>query len=63
MTRLETARINEMLDMQIGLIRDLAGHLNSSDIEHLEEEIAEMEKAMRDLKDMVEGLPHRHHLN
>jgi hypothetical protein len=59
MTHIETARVNEMLGLQIGVIRDAAGNLNGDDLERLEAEIAALEKEIRKLREMMAGLPHR----
>lgn len=60
MTHIETARVNEMLGIQIGVIQDAAGKLNGDDLERLEGSIAELENAVQKLRAMLEGLPHRH---
>lgn len=60
MTHLETSRVNEMLELQIGHVKDLAEHMGSGNIEQLEEDIYQMEKAVKELKGMIEGLPHKH---
>ena len=60
MTHIETARVNEMLGIQIGVIQDAAGKLNGDDLERLEGDIAELENALKKLRAMIEGLPHRH---
>ncbi len=41
MTHIETARVNETLGLQIGIIRDWANRLSADDIELLEEELEE----------------------
>jgi hypothetical protein len=58
MTHIETARVNEMLGLQIGVIRDAAGKLNSDDLETLETDIKALEKELRKLREMMAGLPH-----
>ncbi len=58
MTHIETARVNEMLGLQIGVIRDAAGRLNGDDLERLETEIGELEKEIRKLREILAGLPH-----
>lgn len=60
MTHLETARINEMLGLQIGVVRDIALKLNGNDLQQLEADVEELESAMRELKVMLKGLPFRH---
>lgn len=60
MTHIETARVNEMLGIQIGVIQDAAGRLDGDDLERLEEGIAELESSVQKLRAMLAGLPHRH---
>ncbi len=60
MTHFNNARINEMLGLQLGIIKNIALKLDGNDIEQLESNLAEMEVAMKDIKSMVEGLPHPH---
>lgn len=59
MTHIETARVNEMLGLQIGVVRDAAGKLNGDDLQRLEADIAGLETAIKKLKEMLKGLPHR----
>lgn len=61
MTHIETARVNEALGLQFGVIRDIATHLSSEDLEQLESVIGELEQEISKLKGMLEGLPHHHH--
>ncbi|MBI1919808.1 MAG: hypothetical protein HYS23_01880 [Geobacter sp.] len=61
MTHIETARVNEALGLQFGVIRDAAARLSSEDLEQLESTIGEMEQEILKLKGLLEGLPHRHH--
>ncbi|MCM2359003.1 MAG: hypothetical protein NDI77_12695 [Geobacteraceae bacterium] len=60
MTHIETARVNEMLGIQIGVIQDAAGKLSGDDLEGLEAAIAGLENEIRKLRGMMEGLPHQH---
>lgn len=60
MTHIETARVNEALGLQFGVIRDVAARLSSDDLEQLEAVISEMEQELSKLKGMMAGLPHRH---
>jgi hypothetical protein len=60
MTHYNTARINEMLGLQIGMIRNIALKLDVDDLEQMERNLTEMEGAIKDIRSMVEGLPHRH---
>lgn len=60
MTHLETSRVKEMLKFQISAIRDYAARLDhDTEIEQLEEDMADLEKSIDDLKGMIKGLPHR----
>ncbi len=59
MTHIETARVNEALGLQIGIIRDLARRLDPQELEQLETDLTELEKATRELKGLLESLPHR----
>lgn len=60
MTHFETARVNEMLGLQIGVIKDLAQQLNGDDLEQLEKDLILMGNSIKEARSMVEGLPHRH---
>jgi len=60
MTHFNTARINEMLGLQLGVIRDIAHRLEGDNLEELEINLTAMEDAITNLRSMVEGLPHRH---
>ncbi len=59
MTHIETARVNEVLGVQIGVVRDLSGRLNPQDLEQLDKDISELEGAIRELREQLAGLPHR----
>ncbi len=59
MTHIETARVNEALGLQIGVVRDLSGRLDPQDLEQLDMDIAELEGAIRELREMLASLPHR----
>jgi len=58
MTHIETARVNELLGLQIGAIRQAAGRLNANNLELLEEEIEILEDAVKKLREILAGLPH-----
>jgi phage FluMu protein gp41 len=58
MTHIETARVNEMLELQIAVIRDAAGKLNGADLEQLAKDLGELEKAIKSLREIMAGLPH-----
>jgi len=60
MTHFDTARINEMLGLQLGVIKDIALKLDGDDLEQLEINLTAMEGAVKDIRSMVEGLPHQH---
>lgn len=60
MTHIETARVNELLGLQIGIIKDVAAKLNTDDLERLETDLAEVGKAVKELRGILEGLPHKH---
>ena len=60
MTHIETARVNEMLGLQIGVIQDAARKLQGANLEQLESDMSELEHAIKELRTMVEGLPHGH---
>ncbi len=60
MTHIETARVNEVLDQQIGVVREFSSRLNPQDLEQLEQDIAELEGAIRELRGLIDSLPHQH---
>ncbi len=60
MTHIETARVNEVLGLQIGVVREFIGRLDSQNLEQLEKDITELEGALRELRTMLDSLPHRH---
>ena len=60
MTHFNTARINEMLALQIGVIKDTALKLDVENMEMLERNLTALESAVTDTRSMMEGLPHRH---
>jgi polyhydroxyalkanoate synthesis regulator phasin len=61
MTQIETARINELLALQIGAIQEVAQKLNvDSDFRELEANISALEKRIADLKVSLEAIPHDH---
>jgi hypothetical protein len=60
MTHYDTARINEMLGLQIGIIRNIALKLDGYDLERMERTLVELEDAVKAARSMIEGLPHRH---
>lgn len=61
MTHMETARIKEVIGLQIGAIREFAHKLSmNADLEELEAGVIDLEKALGDLKESLEALPHEH---
>jgi hypothetical protein len=61
MALVETSRVKELLGIHIGVIQEYAMKLDAgSDLQVLEANMAELEKALGDLKDDLAGIPHRH---
>ena len=61
MTHIETARINEVIGIQIGIIQEEAEKLNATrELQVLEANIAALEKEIAELKDTLAAIPHRH---
>lgn len=59
MPHLETARINEVIGLQIGAIQGFANELNvDSDIEELLANVVELEKSVAALKSSLKSVPH-----
>ena len=58
MTHIETARVNEMLGLQIGVIRQAAARLDTNNLELLEADLDVLEEAIKKLREMLAGLPH-----
>lgn len=54
---METARINEVLAQQIKVVQDQAVTLEPKDVKGLRANLAEMEKSVGRLRDLVDGLP------
>ncbi|HEY5513344.1 MAG TPA: hypothetical protein VIK40_06855 [Geomonas sp.] len=60
MTHIETARVNEVIGLQIGIIQEAARKLNmGSELQELEADIAALEKTIADLKDSLAGISHK----
>ncbi len=59
MTHIETARVNEALGLQIGVVRDLSGRLDPQDLEKLEGDLDELEGAIQELRKLLASLPHQ----
>lgn len=61
MTHIETARVNEVIGVQIGAVQAAAQRLRAAGaIEELEADIGALEKAIAELKGVLEALPHQH---
>jgi hypothetical protein len=61
MTHIETARINEAIGIQIGIIQEKAQKLiASSELQLIEADIAALDAAIADLKDTLASIPHKH---
>jgi len=61
MSKIETARINDLLGLQIGAIQEVAQKLNvDSNFQELEANISDLEKRTADLKVSLEAIPHDH---
>ena len=59
MTHFETARINEVIGIQIGMVQEEAQKLKAnSDLQVIEAAVAELEKAIADLKGTLAAIPH-----
>lgn len=56
---IETRRVKEALELQVGAIRTHAERLSAQDMDTLESELVEVERAVADLRGMVASLPHR----
>ncbi len=61
MTRIETARVREVLGMNITEVKKAAGNLNpESDLQELDRHLTELEKAVAQLRNSIGGLPFKH---
>ncbi len=54
---METARINEVLGLKIGEIKEFAAKLEAKDVKQLTADLAEIETAVREMKELLAGLP------
>lgn len=54
---METARINEVLALQITIVQEFAGKLEPKDLPLLKTNLWELETAVKALRDLVEALP------
>ena len=60
MTHIETARVNEVIGLQIGTVQEAAHKLNAgSEIQELEADISTLEKTVAELKTSLAALPHQ----
>jgi cell division protein FtsL len=60
MTHIETARVNELIGIQIGIVQQVARSLNmNKELQEIESDIASLEKTIADLKDILAGIAHR----
>ncbi len=60
MAHFETARINEIVGLKIGIIQEIARKMNSDNVEQLEMDLSALEDAIGEIRDTLEGLPHLH---
>lgn len=61
MTRIETARVTEVLDLNITKVKQAANKLRLDvELQDLQAEVADLEKAVAELKDSLAGLPFKH---
>jgi cell division protein FtsL len=60
MTHIETARVNELIGIQIGIVQQTARNLNMNrELQEIETDIGNLEKTIADLKDTLAGIAHR----
>lgn len=60
MTHIETARVNEMLGLQIAVIKDIVHNIDGDDLGKLDNDLSDLEAAILKLRAMMVSLPHRH---
>lgn len=61
MTRIETARVNEVIGFNIVAIKEAANKLNvNSDLQELEADLSALEKTIAEFRDSLAGLPFKH---
>lgn len=61
MTRIETARVREVLGANIAAVKDAAEKLRADcELQELEADIDQLEKAVGRLKGSLAGLPFKH---
>jgi len=60
MTQPETARVNELIGIRIGIVQQAARNLRGDgELQEVECGIAALEKAIAELKDTLAGIAHR----
>jgi hypothetical protein len=60
MTRIETARVNEVIGFNVGAIKDAASRLSANgDLQQLEADLLDLENKIAELKDSMAGLPYK----
>jgi len=60
MTHFETARVNEVIGIQIGIIQQAARNLNMDrELQEIEADIAALESTIVDLKSTLAGVAHK----
>ena len=60
MTHIETARVNELIGIQIGIVQQTARNLNMNrELQEIETDIGLLEQTIADLKDTLAGIAHR----
>jgi len=63
MTHLETARVNEVIGLKIGMVQEAAHKLSETgEIEQLEADISTLEKNIADLKESLAAIPYKRSL-
>lgn len=61
MTRIVTPRVTEVISSNIVGIKEAAAKLNEScELQELEEDLVEVEKAVAELRSTLAGLPYQH---
>lgn len=61
MTRIETARVKEVVGLSIGVVQEAARKLDAAgDLQDLEADIAALEKTIAGLKDTLAALTYKH---
>lgn len=58
-TTIETQRVKEALGLQVTAIQTFASRLATRDIDQLDADLVELERAVAELRGIMAGLPHR----